>query len=330
MKMLVACPDHIPPTPDFQPRILGGVSFNIDAMARGFAALGHQVTVACGVSGVRDAMVHGIPIDYDLDLNTLPGAIERRSPDIVIGVQSHWGMAALRTARHLGIPCVVYAQHPSVWWDHVGTKEMPDGWLWVMRWLGLHVNRPDLVQEVLHPPAGWIDRARIEVVAKTDDKVTLVNTSEFKGGKMLVALADALPRKRFLGMLNWGEQIIEPRPNITYEQAVWKVADVYARTRVLIMPSETEMFGSTAVQAQANGIPVLASDIEPLRDALEHGAIFLPPRDIEAWKRALLSLDDEGTYCDMQTKARANAARFNTTYELERSAAMMQRLIDTH
>jgi glycosyltransferase involved in cell wall biosynthesis len=58
-----------------------------------------------------------------------------------------------------------------------------------------------------------------------------------------------------------------------------KVPDVrlaYRQCDIVLCPSVEESFGRTAAEAMANGLPVVASDIEPLRDVLGDAGMFFP------------------------------------------------------
>ena len=56
------------------------------------------------------------------------------------------------------------------------------------------------------------------------------------------------------------------------------------------MPSSSETFGLVALEAQASGTPVLASDVPGLRAALDEGraGLLVPERTPEAWAAALV------------------------------------------
>jgi glycosyltransferase involved in cell wall biosynthesis len=61
--------------------------------------------------------------------------------------------------------------------------------------------------------------------------------------------------------------VIRNRPN---------AASIYALTRVLLMPSLVEAAGRVAVEAQLNGIPVIASDRDGLPETVGPGGLILP------------------------------------------------------
>jgi glycosyltransferase involved in cell wall biosynthesis len=76
---------------------------------------------------------------------------------------------------------------------------------------------------------------------------------------------------------------------------VGKVDDVrqaYARCDIIICPSLQESFCRVAAEAMLNGLPVVASDLEPLRHLLgeEQAGLFFPAGDVRAAAEALRRL----------------------------------------
>jgi len=59
------------------------------------------------------------------------------------------------------------------------------------------------------------------------------------------------------------------------------LANFYLNAEIFIMPSLSEGFGLPAVEAQAAGLPVVASDQASLKEILGKGAIFFNPFDLE-------------------------------------------------
>lgn len=64
-----------------------------------------------------------------------------------------------------------------------------------------------------------------------------------------------------------------PEGNVQVHKKVFDVSEVYADLDIVFCPSRNESFCRVAAEAMLNGIPVVGSDIEPLRDLLgEAGA----------------------------------------------------------
>ena len=69
----------------------------------------------------------------------------------------------------------------------------------------------------------------------------------------------------------------------------------YSAMSMLAFPSiAPETFGRASVEAQAAGIPVLASDVGGVPETLDPGVtgVLLPPGDVDAWRAAILDMCD--------------------------------------
>ncbi len=88
--------------------------------------------------------------------------------------------------------------------------------------------------------------------------------------------------------------------------ALFRAADVFA------FPSEREGFGLVVLEAQAAGLPVVASDLPVLREFLSPGrdCLMVPGRDPEALAEALVAAADPGLGGRLAAAGRRTAARF--------------------
>jgi hypothetical protein len=85
---------------------------------------------------------------------------------------------------------------------------------------------------------------------------------------------------------------------------------VYEQTALLFMPSQVEeAFGRVIVEAAANGIPVVASDIGGIPEALADGGVLIPHTDpAERWAEAIERiLSDSTLYARLSSSAYRNA-----------------------
>jgi glycosyltransferase involved in cell wall biosynthesis len=175
---------------------------------------------------------------------------------------------------------------------------------------------------VLYPLVD-VDRYR---TLRRDEFVTMINPVPVKGVEIALELAARLPQQEFLFVEGWGTdpaivERIERLPNATYMKKQMDMRTVYARTRVLIVPSQwREAFGRVVVEAQASGIPVIASRTGGLPEAVGDGGILINDyRDPACWLSALRRLlDDRSTTQDLSEKAIANTRRFALRRELDR------------
>jgi glycosyltransferase involved in cell wall biosynthesis len=125
-------------------------------------------------------------------------------------------------------------------------------------------------------------------VEETGDAITLVNLNADKGAEVFYALAKRFPQQRFLGVRGaYGKQLECELPNVEIMGPTADMREVYAQTRVLLMPSKHESYGRVAVEAAASGIPSIVSDLPGLREAMGDGATYVSSLDVEDWATAL-------------------------------------------
>jgi len=82
---------------------------------------------------------------------------------------------------------------------------------------------------------------------------------------------------------------------VSFPGKVADVRDAYAQCDIVFMPSLDESFGRVAAEAMLNGLPVVASDLPPVRDLLDSGSagLLFPPGDVGAAARCLAELIDD-------------------------------------
>lgn len=171
-----------------------------------------------------------------------------------------------------------------------------------------------------------------EYATDPGDRVTLVNLRRMeqspggaamgKGAEVFWALTERLPKTQFLGVVGgYGGQDIRDLPNVEvldhlpHDQMRDKV---YARTRVLLMPSSYESWGRVGVEAMCSGIPVVAHPTPGLVESLGSAGTFVDRTDVDGWAAALGALDDPDMYAAASARARQRAAALDPTEDLTR------------
>jgi D-inositol-3-phosphate glycosyltransferase len=99
------------------------------------------------------------------------------------------------------------------------------------------------------------------------------------------------------------------------------LAEVYRAADVVAVPSHNESFGLVALEAQACGTPVVATDVGGLRVAVDDGVsgLLVPGHSPVVWADALARLDSPGLRASLRKGAVAHARAFSwdrTTDEL--------------
>ncbi|WP_143468020.1 glycosyltransferase [Kocuria massiliensis] len=108
--------------------------------------------------------------------------------------------------------------------------------------------------------------------------------------------------------------------------AAFRAADAVA------CPSSSETFGLVALEAQACGVPVLASDVTGLRAALDDGRAgrLVSPRTPEAWCQAILDLaSDSETRIRLGQAGAAHARSLGWDQAAYTTAHLYDRLLNT-
>jgi tetratricopeptide (TPR) repeat protein len=241
---------------------LGGSGVTLRAIARYLEARGHTVLPTCE-SRTLDEM-------------------RAWSPHLILGQQwatdeaSYWA-----TALH--VPFVMLVHGPGQY-----EQFMPQCDLVIFNtYLQLELARAALGSTpatVLYPP---VFRADYET-AGAGDCLTLIGSDPHKGLERFLSLARAMPEEKFL--LVTEAEIAERPANLLVQNKVSDVRGIYARTKLLLMPSQQESYGRVAVEAAMSGIPTVASDLPGIREATaNHATLVGPHDDWEKMLRATLS-----------------------------------------
>jgi glycosyltransferase involved in cell wall biosynthesis len=93
----------------------------------------------------------------------------------------------------------------------------------------------------------------------------------------------------------WQELHALPRDAVEMPGKVTDVREAYARCDVVVCPSLHESFGRVVAEAMANGIPLVASDLPPLRRLVgdDEAGILVPPGDVAATAAAIRELAND-------------------------------------
>ncbi|HEY9370166.1 glycosyltransferase family 4 protein [Streptomyces sp.] len=159
-----------------------------------------------------------------------------------------------------------------------------------------------------------------EYATKPGKAITLINCNPEKGGKVLEALAERMPDQQFLAVKGaYGEQILPDMPNV---EIVEHVAGedmrerVFARTKVLLMPSSYESWGRAGVEALASGIPVVAHPTEGLCESLGEAGIFVDRNEVAGYEAVLRKLLTTAEYRLASKRAKARSVELDPAADL--------------
>ena len=310
MKILSFCPRYIP--------VLSGGETAAHGLHRALAARGHQVSVVTSTQAVDRRvrkLVDGVEVFHGRIRPTHARYVEERQPDILLA-QFEMSIPTIRFAVDAGLPVAILCHGPYGYTElaEAGLAQAVDLFVFNSVFLLSLANR-NVHHVVVSPP---VDRVRVKAPAGLERRfITLVSLFVNKGPHIFYALVRQLRDRPFLGVKGaYGEQQIEPLPNVEIRETTPDVGRVYGQSRIVLMPSAEESFGLVAGEAQSNGVPVIASDLPSLRESLGDGALFVEREDVAAWADAIRRLDDPGFYAEMSRRALGNAARFDVNRDV--------------
>jgi glycosyltransferase involved in cell wall biosynthesis len=121
--------------------------------------------------------------------------------------------------------------------------------------------------------------------------VTLINPVVEKGVEIALAVARRLPHREFLFVESWPlfpyqraflESLVRGLRNVRRLRPTLDMRRVYRETAVLLEPSQWEEgFGRVALEAQVSSIPVIASAVGGIPEAVAGGGAVLLPSDAD-------------------------------------------------
>jgi glycosyltransferase involved in cell wall biosynthesis len=121
--------------------------------------------------------------------------------------------------------------------------------------------------------------------------VTMINPCAIKGISIFLCLAECLPEIPFAAVPGWGTTSIDLRklnllPNIHLLPPSDNIDDILQQTRILLVPSLcAEGKGEIIVEAMLRGIPVIASNVGGIPEAMQGIDYLVPVQPITKYYR---------------------------------------------
>ncbi|MFC6490471.1 glycosyltransferase [Nitratireductor sp. GCM10026969] len=332
----------------YLPQIAGGSQSNTHEMTRELLARGHEISVLAGLTpdgwiGARGRVMmkllrrktvcdrsQGYPV-YRSWFAWEGAADVARSvaPDVVVA-QSGKVLRIARTFRDMGLPTVIYL-HNVEFDDHGAPIEDFDDAVFLAnsqftadRYEEAYGIRSTVLNPLFQPERYQVPTRR--------ERVLFVNPHPLKGVDLALALARACPDIPFDFVESWTLsedqrsallQSMAGLDNITLHPRTDDMREHYGRARVVLVPSQwEETWGRIASEAHYSGIPVLATQIGGLGEAVGPGGILLPPQaELSEWIAALRSLWDDSTLYESLSQA---AKRYAERPKLDRARQIEQ------
>lgn len=300
-------------TPLYPPVSRVGAWLTTHEFLRGLVERGHLVTVAPYMTPRADYVLEGVVVKGD-------GWDALGRADLVVSHLGDNGAAALEAKRR-GIPSVRMA--------HAGGPIEPGR----LEGASLLVCNSEATREsigwdgptvVIHPPV-WPER----YATTPGDRVTMVNLSKEKGVELLHLLVRLLPDVPFLGVRGgYGKQRPVRAPNVeTVPMTPDMAFDVYARTRILLVPSLKESWGRVGLEAACSGIPTIASPTPGLRESLGDAATFVDPGDLAGWRHEVERLLDPAEWAQASARALERAGQLTPALDVARFCEAVESVV---
>lgn len=239
-------------------------------------------------------------IDRWLTAKFLKKRLAAFKPDVVLG-DTGVNCPLLRGALASGCRCVYLARNMPV----LGTPSiLPQN----LHLLGNSQYTAGILEaismtsvDVVHP---MVTHAKYRCKQRDPEFVTFVNPIPHKGLDVAIKIARKMPETRFLFVKGrWA--VMSPRKVEAFIKSarmlenveIWDyredMREVYAVTKTLLMPSQfIEAFGRVIVEAQINGIPVVAARSGGIPKTVGLGGIIIDPKDdVDAYVAALRDLE---------------------------------------
>lgn len=277
------------------------------------AARGHHVDVMT-MANPRPATyeLDGVRVGGDADLDMGIAVV-----DVVISHLGDNGKPA-KLAAKWAKPLVrmVHGNEPNAA-DRLTHHGAPALVVYNAHHLAAHIGHPGIV---VHPPTRPID-------ATPGAAVTQINMSEPKGARTFWKLAAEHPHREFLAVIGgYGPQVLERHRHVEVAAPIPDVAQIYRRTRVMLIPSAYESWGMVGVEAASCGIPIIAHPSPGLLEALGDAPIYVDRDDAAGWSAALDDLDDPDRWAERSTAVQARFATLDLASGLDRFADAVEAL----
>lgn len=262
-----------------------------------------------------DTTIDGVKVYY-----RNPGV----NPDVVV---SHFIINAIKARLYANIRNVNMAwvvHNDDIRTQQAAMKLAPNDLLiFNTQWISdITPSRAERV--VLHPPA-----STQEFKTTPGDHITLVNLTPEKGSDTFYALAKALPNEKFLGVTGgYFQDKFDHRelPNVEIiPQTLNMRDDVYARSKIVLMPSIRETYGMVAAEAFCSAIPVIAHPTKGLKENLGQAGIYIDRDNTDEWVKAIKALNKKSNYQTQQEIINKHMAAKDSS-ELAKAVAAIEAL----
>ena len=266
----------------------------------------------------RTSDVHGIRFaSSPVPENVVPGVLRKFQPDVVVGNSIErlaWRkIRAICAKEHTAT--VLYIREVALL-DHITHGEAPAD--------AVVANAHSLAAAVR---ANGIECAMVPSVVdlsvthtdSTREVALVVNPIASHGIALVWQIAAMRPNLPIVLQESWPltpaavaeiEAKLATHPNVRLRRVATPGPTLYGDARLLLVPHLIDNRPRVIAEAQANGVPVIASEQPGLAEALGQGGVLVGADDVEGWCAAIDRLwSDHAEYDRRSLLAREHAAR---------------------
>ena len=249
--------------------------------------------------------------------NAFPELAERFEPDVVVGssISRPTWRAIREVCRELGLPTVLYLR------EETALRHLHPG-------NGTHdlvlANSHTLVDKArgrgaharFVPSVIDLSKARC---SSSRDVILLVNPRESHGVGLIPELARNFPTSPFVLQESWPldesehdviTSLLNDHPNVEFRPYNPDPASVFGDVGLLLAPHHVDNRPRTILEAQVNGIPVIASALPGLVEAVGPGGICVSTDRPVHWTDAIAEIWTNPTrYRELEDAGRTHAGR---------------------
>ncbi len=163
-------------------------------------------------------------------------------------------------------------------------------------------------------------------------KILIIGTKSNKNlPRYFEALKDISCKLIIIGKLTENQRNMIEKYNFDFENyfnlPFDEVVKKYQEVDILLFASLYEGFGVPVLEAQASGLPVITSNIEPMKTIAGKGAVFVNPENISEIRNAVMQLlDNEGIRRDLVAKGLENVKKYTCRAIAKKYAELYERL----
>lgn len=297
----------------------------LHAMCKAVLDQGHELAVFATV--MPEAPVHYLYDGVEVVVtNTAYGRmyIQNWHPDVIVTHHDNT-VIAKRISNKLKIPLVFISHNDlSVVYPHLALE--PDLVVFNTEWLAEKLKQDGMNYTVVHPPV-YADEHR----TSPGTKVTLVNLNENKGSGVFYELARRHPEWEFLAVEGGhGTQIYPDLPNVELVKQTDNMKDeVWAKTKILLMPSIYESYGMAGIEALASGIPVVCHPTPGLKESQGPNGIFVDRDEVDWWEHEVFMLmHNQQCWDEASAKAKKRSDELDPEADMAHWVSQLEGLVD--